>query len=45
MLTAKSSVGAEANGLEEFVFDYLTKPFGERALLDMVENAATYLQP
>ena len=43
MLTAKSSVGAEANGLEEFVFDYLTKPFGERALLDMVENAIAFL--
>lgn len=45
MMTAKTAPGTEGAGLEEHVFDYLPKPFAPMALLGMVENAASLLQP
>ena len=44
MLTAKSSPGSEGQGMEEFVFDYLAKPFENSALRACVDNAATFLE-
>ncbi len=43
MLTARELPGEEANGLQEYVFDYLAKPFDAPSLLAMVRNAATVL--
>jgi DNA-binding response OmpR family regulator len=44
MLTAKSSPGTEGQGSEEYVFDYLAKPFENSVLLACVDNAASFLQ-
>ncbi len=43
MLTAKSSPGADGEGLEPFAFDYLPKPFDNTALLQCVHNAMGFL--
>ena len=43
MLTARSSPGPESEGMEEFVFDYLPKPFDYPSLIQCVDNAAGYL--
>jgi CheY-like chemotaxis protein len=44
MLTARATPGAEGQGLEEAVFDYLPKPFDDTALLGLVDNANTFLE-
>jgi CheY-like chemotaxis protein len=43
MLTALPEPGPEGEDLQEVVFDYLPKPFTNRQLLDMVENALGFL--
>ena len=43
MLTALPEPGPEGEDLQEVVFDYLPKPFTNRQLLDMVENALACL--
>ena len=43
MLTAKSSPGPESEGIEEFIFDYLPKPFDYASLIHCVDNATGYL--
>jgi CheY-like chemotaxis protein len=45
MLTAKASPGTEGEGLEEFVFDYLPKPFDNVELMSMLDNAIECLEP
>lgn len=42
MLTG-TEAGSNGEGLEEFVFDYLPKPFKNAELIQMVENAAGFL--
>lgn len=39
MFTALPEPGPEADGLQECVFDYLPKPFGNEQLVQMVETA------
>lgn len=43
MLTALPEPGPEGEGLQEYVFDYLPKPFDNQQLLQMVENALGFL--
>lgn len=43
MLTALTEPGADSEGLQESVFDYLPKPFDAQQLSQMVEYAAGYL--
>jgi CheY-like chemotaxis protein len=43
MLTALPEPGPEGEGLQEYVFDYLPKPFDNHQLLHMVENALAFL--
>ena len=43
MLTACREPGANSNGLEECIVDYLPKPFEARQLINMVENSAQHL--
>ena len=45
MLTARQDPGAESEGLQECVFDYLAKPFDNQQLLALVENASAILSP
>ena len=44
METGTGQPGQDSAGLEEYIFDYLAKPFGIAALRMMVENAANYLR-
>lgn len=39
MLTGETAPGAAADGLEEYVFDYLAKPFERESLTGLVDNA------
>jgi DNA-binding response OmpR family regulator len=43
MLTARATPGPESEGMEEFVFDYLPKPFDFPTLIHCVDNAAGFL--
>ena len=43
MLTALPEPGPEGEGLQEYVFDYLPKPFDNQQLLQLVENALAFL--
>ncbi len=45
MLTARPGPGRESEGLQEWVFDYLSKPFDNEQLLSMVGNASELLGP
>lgn len=45
MLTARPSPGRESEGLQEWVFDYLAKPFDNEQLLSVVRNACDILTP
>ncbi len=45
MLTGLVSPGEDADGLQELVLDYLTKPFGASSLRKVVESATLALQP
>jgi CheY-like chemotaxis protein len=44
MLTATWAPGDSAEGLEAHVFDYLPKPFDNKALIGCVDNAARFLR-
>jgi CheY-like chemotaxis protein len=44
MLTMMESPGAESEGLQEFVFDYVPKPFNNADLVRLVENAVSFLE-
>lgn len=43
MLTAKDDPGPKCQGLEECVLDYITKPFEEERLIEVVKNAVNYI--
>jgi len=43
MLTAKITPGSEGEGLEQYIFDYLPKPFDNTSLMGCVDNALAML--
>lgn len=45
MLTAVPAPGEDSEGLEECVFDYLTKPFDAPLLFDLADRALQMLEP
>jgi CheY-like chemotaxis protein len=44
MLTMMESPGVEGEGLQEYVFDYLPKPFNNADLVILIENAVSFLE-
>jgi DNA-binding response OmpR family regulator len=44
MLTAKSNPGEKMIGLEDYVFDYITKPFKPEELVNRVNKYSEYIQ-
>ena len=45
MLTTRPTPGEAAVGLEEYVFDYMPKPFEASQLLEVAKLASDYLRP
>ncbi len=45
MLTTRPTPGEAAEGLEEYVFDYMPKPFEASQLLEVARLATEYLRP
>ncbi len=45
MLTTRPTPGEAAAGLEEYVFDYMPKPFEASKLLEVAKLAIDYLRP
>jgi CheY-like chemotaxis protein len=43
MLTGDLEPGAKSEGLQEYVFNYITKPFNPQTFIQTIRNALSYL--